>query len=227
MDKKQFSVLITGLKAAYPRFSMLNSAEEIEFWYRLLNDIDYTVASNAVMEYISTNVFPPSIADIRRLCVDRTERRVVGFDEAWGSVQKAIARYGYSEAVKGIESLDPVTADIVRNLGWRNLCTSENPEADRANFRKAYERRAEELGRQRLIPGFVAEQKRRIQENYIGLVEGGNGGNGGHGSCKGIETGVAEKALRTAEGRGDVHIMRIQAGDTGKDQVPGMHAEIL
>lgn len=176
MDKKQFSQLITGLKAAYPRFSMLNSAEETNFWYTMLQDIDYQVAQNAAMEFISTNTFPPSIAEIRTLCADRISEKPKSFDDAWGTVLQAMRRHGTFGAVEALKELDDVTRAIVKNLGWSNLCTSENPEADRANFRIAYEKRIKEAESERLLPLFVSDEKKELQQKFILGIEDKSGG---------------------------------------------------
>ncbi len=176
MDKKQFSQLITGLKAAYPRFTMLNSPEETNFWYTMLQDIDYQVAQNAAMEFISTSVFPPSIAEIRNLCADRVSEKPKSFDDAWGSVNRAMQKYGHNQGREALESMDDITRTVVKNLGWYNLCMSENPEADRANFRIAYEKRIKEAENDRLLPMFVADEKKELQQKYIPAIEDKSGG---------------------------------------------------
>ena len=197
MDKKQFSKLITGLKAAYPRFTMLNTNEEMEFWYTMLQDIDYQVAQNATMEFISTSVFPPSIAEIRNLCADRLTEKPKSFDDAWGTVLKALRSYGHMEGGKALESMDEITRQIVRNLGWYNLCMSENPEADRANFRMAYEKKIKEVENQRLLPEFVTSDKKQLQQKYIPGIEVKGGEVGGESKtltdgCRGQGEGLPE-----------------------------------
>ena len=53
-----------------------------------LKDIPYEIAENAVMEHICTNIYPPNIAEIRKLCMERCKTPILSFDEAWGVVQK-------------------------------------------------------------------------------------------------------------------------------------------
>ena len=38
---------------------------------------------------------------------------------------------------------NPITTQVVEQLGWRYLCLSENPVADRAHFVQAYQALAE------------------------------------------------------------------------------------
>lgn len=42
-----------------------------------------------------------------------------------------------------MESFDPITRQCVEQLGFKQICMSENISADRANFRMIYEQLAE------------------------------------------------------------------------------------
>ena len=137
----------------------------------MLKDIPYEIAENAVMEYICTSVFPPNIAEIRKLCMDRCKKPVLSFDDAWGSVQKAIREYGFYGAEKAFASFDELTLSIVKNLGWSNLCLNENVDASRANFRIAYEAKAKEAQNINQLPDFVANNKAMLQEQYTPQIE--------------------------------------------------------
>ncbi len=175
MTKKEFSQLSIGMKAAYPRFQMLATDEEMSFWYQMLKDIPYEVAENAVMEHICTNVFPPNIAEIRKLCMERCKQPILDFDEAWGVVQRAISAHGRYHPEKAFAEMDELTLSVVNNLGWTNLCQSENPVADRANFREAYMDRAKALQGRNQLPDFIAAGKERLKEQYIPKLEAQEG----------------------------------------------------
>ena len=171
MTKKEFSQLSTGLKAAYPRFQLFVTDEEMTFWYMMLQDIDYRVAENAALEHISTNPYPPSIAEIRKLCTDRTQETLLSFDEAWGVVQNAISSYGADKPTEAYSTMDELTLSVVKNLGWTNICHSENTAADRANFRESYLERAKKRQNNMQLPEFVARKKLLIQEQYKPMLE--------------------------------------------------------
>lgn len=138
MDKQQFATLAIGIKSAYPASKILEDNASMDFWYMALKDIPYEIAENAVMEHICTNVFPPNIAEIRKLCMERCKPKILSFDEAWGVVQKAMADYGWYHPQEAFAIMDELTLSVVKNLGWSRLCQSENPTAERANFREAY-----------------------------------------------------------------------------------------
>lgn len=85
MDKQQFATLSIGIKSAYPASKILEDNASKDFWYTMLKDIPYEIAENAVMEHICTNIYPPNIAEIRKLCVERCQRPVLSFDEAYSN----------------------------------------------------------------------------------------------------------------------------------------------
>lgn len=171
MNKQQFATLAIAMKSAYPASKILEDNASMDFWFMMLQDIDYKVAENAIAEHICTNIYPPNIAEIRKLCADRMQKPVLPFDEAWGVVQKALREYGYYNPDKAFATMDELTLSVVKNLGWSRLCMSENPTADRANFREAYEAKAKKVQNNMQLPEFVAKNKLQIQEHYIPAVE--------------------------------------------------------
>ena len=134
MDKQQFATLAIGIKSAYPASKILEDKASMDFWYMALKDIPYEIAENAIMEHICTNIYPPNIAEIRKLCMERCKTPVLSFDEAWGVVQKAMSDYGWYHPQEAFATMDELTLSVVKNLGWSRLCQSENIVADRANF---------------------------------------------------------------------------------------------
>jgi hypothetical protein len=118
MDKQQFATLTIGIKSAYPASKILEDSASMDFWYLMLKDIPYEVAENAVMEHICTNVFPPNIAEIRKLCMERCRRPALSFDEAWGVVQKAISTYGRSGYVISMDGVSMINCSSTTSCAW-------------------------------------------------------------------------------------------------------------
>ena len=171
MDKQQFATIITGIKSAYPASKILADKESMEFWFMMLGDIPYEVAENAVMEHICTNIYPPNIAELRKLCMERCKQPLLSFDDAWGVVQKAMSMYGSWHPEEAFKTMDDLTLSVVKNLVWTRMCQSENPVADRANFREAYEAKAQKLQSSNCLPEFVAQNKALLKERYIPAIE--------------------------------------------------------
>lgn len=171
MTKKEFALIAVGIKSAYPASKVLEDEASMRFWYQMLQDIDGKVFENAVMEHISTNIYPPNIAELRKLCMERCKTPVLSFDEAWGVVQNAISTYSWRNPEEAFAVFDELTLSVVKNLGWTRLCMSENPTADRANFRDAYQQKAEEAIHKNQLPEFVAQDKALLQKKYVPVLE--------------------------------------------------------
>lgn len=152
MTKQEFSELAQYLKAAYPSSKILADSTSLEFWYRMISDIDFKVARQAVLEHIATNVWAPSIAEVRQACTKLVSEPIKDAMEAWGDVVKAIGMYGSDRPQEAYAMMSELTRDIVKQMGWYRLCNSENLTADRANFRETYQARSGELQRQRVLP---------------------------------------------------------------------------
>ena len=60
--------------------------------------------------------------------------------------------------------LDEITRKCVQRLGFKNLCTSENVTADRANFRMAYEQEQKAAKEYRQLPPMLRAQKAELQQ---------------------------------------------------------------
>ena len=74
--------------------------------------------------------------------------------------------YGHNNPEQAYSTMDDVTVSVVKNLGWTNICTDENPSASRANFRIAYEDQINERIKQRQLPEIVQKTKQiQIEQN--------------------------------------------------------------
>ena len=105
------------------------------------------------------------------ICMERCKTPILSFDEAWGVVQKAMSDYGWYHPQEAFATMDELTLAVVKNLGWSRLCQSENPTADRANFREAYEKKAAEAQNTNALPDFVAKNKVLLQKQYVPAIE--------------------------------------------------------
>lgn len=139
MDKKEFALFASALRTYYSKENLLPNSQAMELWFRQLMDIPYPVAEATLNKWVATNKWSPSIAEIRELAAEIQNGKIPDWGEAWEETCKAISRYGYYRPKEAIASLSPLTRKTVERLGFTNLCLSENPTADRANFRQCYE----------------------------------------------------------------------------------------
>lgn len=154
MNKQEFAVIAVGIKSAYPASKILEDEASMNFWYRMLADLNGKVVENAVMEHISTSVYPPNIAEIRKLCMERCKPPVLSFDEAWGVVQKAMSEYGWYHPNEAFALMDDLTVSVVKNLGWSRLCQSENRQQTEPTSEKRMRQKAREAVNSNMLPGF-------------------------------------------------------------------------
>lgn len=166
MNLSEWGKIAKAIKHYYPREAVLPDAEAMSLWYDALKDIDYAVMSTGLKKWVMTNRFSPQIADLREMAVETKEGVTGGWDQAWGSVRTAIRRYGYYQPEEALESLDDLTRDAVNAIGFRELCISENPMADRAHFQRIYEN----LARRQKEDRQISERVRTM----IGTLQGGS-----------------------------------------------------
>jgi hypothetical protein len=135
------------------------SSSAVEVYVRLLADIPGEVMERAALEHIGHSKYFPAIAELRTAAFDILEAitPLPSDYEAWGEVQAEIRRVGH---VQPPEFSHELIAQAVDLLGWRYLCLSENPVADRAHFVQAYqalrEGRRRDTRRLKMVSDFIA-----------------------------------------------------------------------
>lgn len=139
MTEKEFLLFVSALRTYYPKENILPNKQSIELWFKQLEDIPYNVAEVSLNKWVALNKWSPSIADIRQMSVEVTQGGGKDWGEAWEDVFKSFGKYGSYREAEALESFDPITRQAVKQMGYKNLCWSENITADRANFRIIYE----------------------------------------------------------------------------------------
>lgn len=175
MTKGEVAKLLVVLAASYPKFEVDDL--KVQVWHEMLGDLSYDVANIAIKKIIMLNTFPPAIAEVRKAAIEISSPRGLTAAEAWGEVVKAVRNYGYYREKEAMASMPPITAQVVRYMGWREICLSEEPEILRAHFLKMYDQvAAREQEKQLLSPTMQAEIKKIAKKYDIRLIEGGNAG---------------------------------------------------
>ena len=175
MTKSEFVKIADAIKTYYPSEKILPNKQAMQLWYMELEDISYEQASVILRRYVSTNRFPPTIADFREGVAEMSGADG-NWSEGWSTFLEAVRKYGYYQKEEALASMDDVTRMTVKRLGWKDLCTSENLMADRANFRMVWEQeKAKAKNNAMLSDGLkgqiTALQERKSLENVQGLPE--------------------------------------------------------
>ena len=139
MTAQEVAKLLAFITAVYPSIDIRQGT--VEAWAELLGDLPYEVAVAGTKKVLAQQEYPtlPAVGKIRAACLDLTTPRLPTAMDAWGEVKRAISNHGYYSPEEALASLSPPVAKVVRMLGWREICLSEEPEILRAQFRKAYE----------------------------------------------------------------------------------------
>lgn len=152
MNKKEFSIFASALRTFYPREKLLPNEPAMELWYNQLKDIPYNVAEATLNEWVALEKWSPSIADIRKLASQMVNGATKDWGDGWEQVERAIRKHGLYNEAEALESMDDLTRQVVKRLGFKNICLSENFQADRANFRMIYEQLAERKEKESQLP---------------------------------------------------------------------------
>lgn len=170
MDKKEFAMFASAIRTYYPKENILPNPQAMELWFRELADIPFPVAEAVLRKWVATNKWSPSIAEIRELTAGLVNGEQMTWGEAWEKALNAVRRYGSYNKEKALDSLDPLTRKCVENIGYFELCRSENIMVERAHFQKIFEVYAKrELTDQRLPASLV----QAIGQMRADRIEGG------------------------------------------------------
>ena len=109
MDKKEFGLFASALRTYYPKEQILPNQQAMELWYRELQDIPFPVAEATLRQWVATNKWSPSIAEIREVAATVQHGSVKDWGEAWEQVLMAVRKYGIYNQGKALDSMDPMT----------------------------------------------------------------------------------------------------------------------
>lgn len=177
MDKVKFATLMEMLRAAYPNRKFLENTIQIGIWYEALFDLEIEQLERAVRVAMATLTFPPSIAELRQLAVqDASDIR--DWSQGWDVVMQAMREYGLyriDDALQFVKSIDNMAYQIIKRLGFQNICMSEDLSIERSNFRMAYINSQKHESYQKQLPERLKIQLVDTQQGERLSIEGYNG----------------------------------------------------
>lgn len=162
MNKDEFMILVSAIRTYYPKENILPNKQAMELWYRELQDIPYKVAEIALREHVHTSNFSPTIAELRGRAAKVQNESIPDWGKCWEQVLIAIRKFGSYREEEAVESMDELTKECVKRLGFRNICTSENLTVERANFRMIYEQLSKEKEKEQQLPLELKQEKNSL-----------------------------------------------------------------
>lgn len=163
MDRDEFKILVKGMKAVYAQPTFIPDQDAFNMWYALLGDLSYEVCSVAIKKYMLTNKFPPTVAEIRELASGITNGDPLTWGESWERALNAVRKYGSYNKQAALDGLDPLTRKCVENIGYLELCRSENIMVERAHYQRIFEVYAKREKTESQIPPALQAAISRLQ----------------------------------------------------------------
>lgn len=157
MNTSEWMKVAAAMNTYYPRENPFPNKEAMELWYEEFKEIPYEDAVAGLRRHVNTSKWCPTIAELKEAIVTNTAG-----EKDWGSLWdeciRVIHQYGYNREAEAMESMSPLTRQIVTRLGYRQLCMSEDQMADRANFRMIYEQVANNEYERAALPETLREK---------------------------------------------------------------------
>ena len=158
MNQRETIKIFVILTAAYPKFDTFQDPDKLDpiinLWAEMFSDVPYPVVEAAAKKLILESPYPPTISDVRKQIVDITTEPKDRIDgaTAWGEVSRAIREYGWYNPDDAMQSMSPRAAHVARMIGWKEICTCEQPGVIRGQFIKMYDAYSSREKQEALLP---------------------------------------------------------------------------
>ncbi len=139
MNEREALNLVGIAVANFPAMQERDMRPTAALWAKMLADVPYSVGEQALMYVLTTARFFPTVAEIREAVVKVTTPCALSPAEAWGEVELAIRCHGSYGEADAMRVMPPGVAVVARQMGWRDICVSENIDVVRGQFLRMYE----------------------------------------------------------------------------------------
>ena len=140
---QDFRTIVRALSAAYPRDNFIPDEYSFNLWYTRLQDIPYLTLKRAADNYIMTNRFAPTIADLRSYAQDMETAFDMLAAQAWDQLLRALRMSYAPESEQVWNGLPDVTKQCVGGYAtfraWGNTDTASLESVQRPMFIKRFE----------------------------------------------------------------------------------------
>jgi hypothetical protein len=153
MSEREETIKVIGaLAAAFP-YAKIGEAT-IRIYAEALADIPPAILKAAGLACLSRATFFPAIAEIRTEAMRVVAPPRLPPEQAWRLVLEQVAEVHYDGTPY---FADPVIAQVVAGVGWRDICMSEEPGVPRGQFYKLYAAAVERDRHDALLPDSVRQ----------------------------------------------------------------------
>ena len=138
-----FKVIAKGLVTAFPQGNFLATENAYNLWYTALQDIPFPVLNKAATNYVMTNKFPPTIADLRELSYRLSTDAPMLAPAAWNQLIRALRQAYSPDSELYWDQLPDITKKIVGGYTtfrqWGNTSLETLESVQRPMFIKRFD----------------------------------------------------------------------------------------
>ena len=147
MKLEDFEILFNYLCKAYNK--ELDKGQ-LAVWYDFFKGYDPMDVKNAFIQVINEKTYMPTIAEIKEIIAKQNNQELnLKGDIEWEKVIESVRKYGSYNETQALNSLEPITRNIVERIGFKEICMAdENRKYNlRSAFLKAFESEKEDIMR--------------------------------------------------------------------------------
>lgn len=157
MEREEFKILVKAMKAVYAQPTFIPDKDAFDVWYGLLQDLPYEQANLAVQKYMTSERFPPTIADIRTKATEIIAPVEESMSElqAWALVQKAIRNSAYhaeEEFAKLPEACQRAVGTAVNLKEWALMDSDQVATIEQSHFVRNYRASVQRMKEEARLP---------------------------------------------------------------------------
>lgn len=143
MNEKEALNLVGLVLANFPNMQEKDMRPTAALWCKMLSDVPYQTAEQALLYVLSTAKFFPTVAEIREAVVKITTPELPAPMEAWAIGRRIAKKYSPARMMDGdFEKAKAITPPliwrVIEYIGWRDFCFYGD-DYMRSRFVKAYE----------------------------------------------------------------------------------------
>ena len=143
MEREEFKILVKAMKAVYAQPTFIPDKDAFDVWYGLLQDLPYEQANLAIQKYMTSERFPPTIADIRTKATEIIAPVEESMSElqAWALVQRALRNSGYNseeEFAKLPEACQRAVGTAANLKEWALMDSDQVATIEQSHFIRNY-----------------------------------------------------------------------------------------
>ncbi len=176
MTREEFAVLVKAMKAVYSSENFIADKDAFNVWYGLLQDLSYEQANLAVQKYMTSERFPPTIADIRAKATEIIAPVEESMSElqAWALVQKAIRNSAYhaeEEFAKLPEACQRAVGTAVNLKEWALMDSDQVATIEQSHFVRNYRASVQRMKEEARLPENVRMLIADMGKKQVALME--------------------------------------------------------